>query len=143
MTGEAECEVCGSPFRVFPSQGRKAVAFGHRPPRFCSRACMGVQQSVERRRPPTERFWSKVDKDGICWLWRGAIGANGYGAFRGPDGKTTTAHKFAYEALVGPVPSGLHLDHLCRIRSCVRPDHLEPVTPALNVRRAAVVRSAA
>ena len=83
-----------------------------------------------------ERFWGWVDKTPTCWIWTGA-GANsqrggqwGYGRFQPELGspKKVQAHRFAYEALVGPIPEGLHLDHLCRNRKCVNPEHLEPVT---------------
>jgi len=89
-----------------------------------------------RRLTPDERFWPKVDRGGACWLWTGALYVNGYGAFRGPDGRTIRAHRFAYERVVGPIPEGLDLDHLCRVRACVNPAHLEPVTRAENLRRA-------
>lgn len=86
----------------------------------------------------TDRFWSKVDKSGDCWVWTGGA-SGGYGKFW-MDGKSARAHRVAYVALVGPVPVGLDLDHLCRNRRCVKPDHLEPVTLAENNQRAAVVR---
>lgn len=77
----------------------------------------------------------KVTKDSTgCWLFTGARNHRGYGQV-GVDGKTRSAHRIAYEALVGPIPDGLHIDHLCRVRNCVRPDHLEPVTNAENRRR--------
>jgi hypothetical protein len=85
-----------------------------------------------------ERFWSKVNKYGPngCWLWTASIAPNGYGHFyRGTTGGRV-AHRFAYELLVGPIPEGLQLDHLCSNRGCVNPDHLEPVTAAINTRRA-------
>ena len=70
-----------------------------------------------------------------CWEWTGAIRKDGYGqANRG--GKNVKAHRHVYQALVGPLTDGVQqLDHLCRIRHCVNPDHLEPVTPLENVRR--------
>lgn len=82
--------------------------------------------------PPPDRFFAKVDV-GLCWEWTGCVTSNGYGQFR--DGKVVLAHRWAYEHLVGPVPEGLELDHLCRVRHCVNPDHLEPVTRAENIRR--------
>lgn len=68
-----------------------------------------------------------------CWLWRHAGGV-GYGTAR-VGGRTVNAHRLAYEAFVGPVPEGLELDHLCRVRRCVNPNHLEPVTRSENMRR--------
>lgn len=82
-------------------------------------------------------FWSYVDKgetDEDCWLWNGATQATGYGICR-HEGKTRRAHRVVYTLLVGEIPEGLHLDHLCRVRSCVNPKHLEPVTNAENGRR--------
>lgn len=82
------------------------------------------------------RFWSKValpDGQG-CMLWLGYVQPSGYGKFRlGKD--TAYAHRVSYEIANGPVPIGLQVDHLCRVRHCVAPDHLEAVTPAENVRR--------
>ena len=97
---------------------------------------------VRSTKPTAEgRFWSKVNKDGPvpeyaphlgpCWLWLAGRNAYGYGMFA----KYHLAHRFSYELLVGPVPVGLELDHLCRVRSCVRSDHLEPVTHLENCRR--------
>ena len=78
------------------------------------------------------RFWAKVDATGDCWEWTGARGANGYGDYRFPGLGTRYSHRIAYALLVGPVPDGLQLDHLCRNRICVNPDHLEPVTNREN-----------
>jgi hypothetical protein len=90
-----------------------------------------------------ERFWQKVDKDGPggCWLWRGAKQHGGYGHIRTGQ-RNVRAHRFSYEMLVGPIPKGLVIDHLCRVHNCVNPRHLEPVTQAENVRRGATVSSA-
>lgn len=83
-----------------------------------------------------ERFWAKVDRVGGCWLWTAAKNGDGYGNFwLGRPQGSVGAHRFAYELLVGPIPEGLSLDHLCRVRNCVRPDHLEPVTNRENTIR--------
>lgn len=71
---------------------------------------------------------------GGCWLWTGAVSSTGYGSV-GIAGRTHNAHRVAYESATGPIPAGLQLDHLCRVRRCIRPDHLEPVTPGENTRR--------
>lgn len=82
------------------------------------------------------RFMAKVEKTDTCWLWTaGAAGRNGaYGKFC-VSGQSVFAHRAAYELLVGPIPEGLTLDHLCRNTKCVNPEHLEPVTLAENIRR--------
>lgn len=84
------------------------------------------------------RFWEKVDKRGPdeCWLWTAARGPGGYGFFTRGRGHSPLVHRFAYELLVGPIPEGLTIDHLCRTKLCVNPAHLEPVSNAENVRRA-------
>ena len=62
-----------------------------------------------------------------CWIWRGDKGVYGYGSYTDKS-KRWRAHRWMYEQKVGPIPEGLTLDHLCRNRACVNPDHLEPVT---------------
>ena len=69
-----------------------------------------------------------------CWQWLGSLNRNGYGNCC-HNGKGMPAYRFAYEFLVGPVPDGLELDHLCRNPPCVNPAHLEPVTHQENIRR--------
>jgi hypothetical protein len=88
-----------------------------------------------------ERFWPKVNRDGDgCWLWNARLFTQtGYGLFtvRCDDGKwrPTTAHRVSYQLTVGPIPDRFHVDHLCRVRPCVRPEHLEAVTQRENVLR--------
>ena len=94
----------------------------------------GTTEPQERRTPVADRFWLKVSPTGFCWEWTGAHDRNGYGMFNRGD-KVDRAHRVAYELLVGEIPEGLHLDHLCRNRGCCNPDHLEPVTPRVNMTR--------
>lgn len=87
----------------------------------------------------TARFWSKVSKTDTCWLWTGTLDVKGYGQFW--DGRVIArAPRFAYTFLVGPIPEGLTIDHLCRVVACVNPVHLEPVTSEENSRRMHVAR---
>lgn len=93
-------------------------------------------------RPPAqdeaERFFEKVDALAPCWEWTGGTNEAGYGRFTRAPGHTDRyvyAHRWAWEHLVGPIPEGLTLDHLCRNTVCVNPDHLEPVSPEENARR--------
>ena len=80
-----------------------------------------------------DRFWAKVQKTDTCWLWTAAINPKGYGQFK--HGNMVYAHRFSYEQAKGPIPKGLQIDHLCRVRHCVNPDHLEAVSRRTNILR--------
>lgn len=85
------------------------------------------------RPPMADRFWSKVDKSGDCWLWTGSLSKSGYGRF-GVKGRVVRAHRVAYELVVGPVPEGLELDHRATCpKCCVTPYHLRPCTGKQNL----------
>lgn len=91
------------------------------------------------------RFWAKVNclgaipaqgtAVGTCWEWTAGKTKQGYGGFHPTKARMVLAHRYAYELLIGPIPAGLVIDHLCRNRVCVNPAHLEPVTTGENTRR--------
>lgn len=91
-----------------------------------------------------ERFWVKVNKNGSlsshrpdlgpCWIWIAAINAKGYGIMS-VDVGSTLVHRISYKISGGVIPDGMQIDHLCRVRNCVNPKHLEVVTPRINTHR--------
>lgn len=87
--------------------------------------------------PHTEEgFWSLVEVTGACWYWQGGLTPEGYGYWFF-EGRTSGVHRIAHRMLTQEeVPSSMHIDHLCRTRNCVNPDHMEVVTPEENSRRA-------
>lgn len=88
------------------------------------------------RRPVADRFWDRVfpEPNSGCWLWMGARSGGGYGIIE-DNCQRIYAHRLSYELHYGAVPTGMYLDHLCRVRCCVNPDHLEPVTKRENTLR--------
>ncbi|MDQ3028986.1 MAG: HNH endonuclease [Actinomycetota bacterium] len=116
------------------------------PCKGCREARNATRRAREAARPKRPRldrtparFWSKVTGGDYttCWTWTAYIDSAGYGRFRtgGRTGQMEGAHRVAYRLLIGEVPDGLELDHLCRNPGCVNPWHLEPVTHAVNSRR--------
>ena len=113
---------------------------------LCEKHAKREVKHGETTEPRERKFWAKVDKNGPvpdyrpdlgpCWLWVGYIDPKtGYGQFGSKGRGTNLPHRIAYQYSVGPIGKGLHLDHLCRVRACVCPGHLEPVTPQENIRR--------
>ena len=93
---------------------------------------MPVKYTTDER---TAAFWAKVDFTDSCWLWLGCVNNEGYGKFRSVGNKNRYSHRYSYEFCVKEIPDGLTIDHLCRVRHCVNPDHLEPVTMRVNALR--------
>lgn len=129
------CPTCQQRFWVFPCRIRQGQ-------RFCSLRCKPKPKG--RIYPsPLQRFWAKVDKNGPlperrpeleqCWPRSGKTD-NGYTSVS-INRSNVKAHRFSYELEYGPIPNGLTIDHLCRLRRCVRPSHLEAVTSAVNTLR--------
>lgn len=119
------CTVCGKLITGMPSSVNRR--------KFCSQVCAGFDN---RRTKDMKQFLlssiTKIEgKD--CWFWNKRING-GYGR-HSIMGKQYYAHRLSYEEFVGPIPEGMFLDHLCRNRSCINPEHLEVVTLAENVRR--------
>jgi hypothetical protein len=86
-----------------------------------------------------ERIKAKTDSSGSCWLWLGCTNRDGYGRV-GFEKSTYLVHRAMYTALVGEIPAGWDIDHLCKVRNCVNPAHLEAVTHHENMLRADIRR---
>jgi hypothetical protein len=82
-----------------------------------------------------KRFVGKIEKLDGCWLWVGLKGPNGYGRFS-VGTREISAHRFSYQHFIGAIAPGMTVDHICRIKICVRPDHLQLLTNEENSARA-------
>jgi hypothetical protein len=100
--------------------------------RLCKESAETIEADLTQ--PVAERFFSLVDKTDGCWPWKGYTTRHGYGMFTVASNPTRSrpAHRVSWSLAGRPLKSGYHLDHLCRVRNCVNPDHLEQVTPAVN-----------
>lgn len=94
----------------------------------------GPSKRSVRYASDSERVLRNIEIVDGHWLWTGTLQPEGYGRI-GKAGRPIGAHRLSYETFVGPIPEGLHIDHLCRIPRCVNPVHLEPVTCAENMHR--------
>lgn len=106
---------------------KAAFCTEHQEQRFCSHHCA-------HQKDPILRLMARIKKTSSCWRWDGPVNNNGYGVI-GLRGRKVLVHRFSYELLIGPIPEGLELDHLCRNRRCANPDHLEPTTHKINCLR--------
>lgn len=96
---------------------------------------------AHRKSPVVDRLLAKVriPPGSSCWEWQGYVMKSGYGQ-AGHNRRVEGVHRLSYMVFVGPIPEGLHIDHLCRNRRCIKPAHLEPVTQAENNRRCGLAR---
>lgn len=123
-------EICTVPFCLKKSHSGASLCSMHQARK---RRHGNVDACHYNHLPLNIYFWSAIRIAGDCLEWTGYIDTTtGYGRIL--DGKTY-AHIFAYKMIYGVIPAGSQLDHLCRNRKCVNPDHLEPVTPRINVLR--------
>lgn len=131
------CEFCGTTMtpKTFPCGLKESPRrFAER--RFCDKTCVNAHRRAESEAnaeiDDVIRLISKIELEpNGCWRWLGHIDRGGYGLVW-MRGKTRIAHRAMYMMLRGPIPNNLTLDHLCRDTRCVNPDHLEPVTAAVN-----------
>ena len=118
------CEICGTEFG--PSEGRALSEFATR--RFCSRECQG-----QKHRNTIDKLLKKivVNQQTGCHIWVGTVTVNGYAQAR-LDNRWKYVHRAVWEHYKGPIPEGLQIDHICKIRNCCNVDHLRLVTPRVN-----------
>jgi hypothetical protein len=88
----------------------------------------------EKRKKRMDRFLARVEKTETCWNWKG-IKTLGYGRLNSSRNEYELSHRVAYRLFKGSIPEGFHIDHLCRNRGCVNPEHLEAVKPRINTMR--------
>lgn len=122
------CATCGLIF--FAAQTRVRNGWGL----YCRPECRPAKRGPSGRTNTMDDVWARVQKGPGCWIWTGTISGNGYGTIK-LRGRQCLPHRLVFEALRGPIPHGLVLDHLCRTPRCVNPDHLEPVTDRVNILR--------
>src|SRR3989304_6033841 len=125
-TSPLECKQCGHAwFRELSVRTTQTL-----PMRCPSKSCRSRHWNTEYTRPTEiDRFLSFVEITDTCWWWRGSVNRAGYGRFRmdGSGATMVSPHRYSYLRLVGMVPVGHHIHHICQNRACVKPAHLKPI----------------
>ena len=129
---KAICRQCGDEYKTYPSWEMMGLRGG-----CCSKQCRrAIRKALKPKKQTREdRFWGKVVKTESCWLWTGNKTPLGYGQLGRNHTGSNYVHRLSYEMTFGDIPEGLVIDHLCRNRNCVNPDHLEVVTQRENILR--------
>lgn len=119
------CQTCGATYETSRRLGK-----------YCSSICCSIGRAPMRTKTADQLIAEKIEMIPIsgCWIWMGACDKDGYG-FLSNDSRMMRAHRFFYESKVKSIPPGLTIDHTCRVRCCVNPSHLEPVTIKVNTLR--------
>lgn len=130
---------CRPPASYHCAYGREENRRPHPKPLGDSSGPVGQEMVLEKGDPRLpQRFWNKVEESTSgCWLWTASTSAKGYGHYYF-ECAVWQAHRASYTALVKDIPKGLQMDHLCRVRNCVNPYHLEPVSSRENTRRSPI-----
>lgn len=93
-----------------------------------------MPKGIYKRKSLEERFWSRVNKTDTCWLWTGHLASDGYGQIY--NGKSSVyVHRLSLSFIGKTIPKGMEVDHLCRVKNCLNPEHLEVVTRKENILR--------
>jgi HNH endonuclease len=142
MRIQKTCRFCGKDFEYNPKRGKGL---------YCSRPCWRRDNRGDTTyRPVMERFFEMVEKTSTCWNWIGTKGVEGYGRFTLPRtfakthplyanrSRFTLAHRFLFQEVNGRIADEMTLDHLCRNRACVNPQHLEVVSQKENLHRSPI-----
>lgn len=140
------CECgCGEPTRISEKTRTNRGWVKGEPLRFINGHNMRIDQPPRAKPglPLNERYEIReMGHATPCWVWIKSVSNQGYALMHSPEKKRhVLAHRYFYEMFVSPIPEGLTIDHLCRVRHCVNPSHLEPVTCGENIRRGYAARS--